>query len=66
MFRKSSRQRVARKSGKWNQILLTARTDEKVSASDNGNTGDTGGLDLEHLVAMIRQADQDECQSGIL
>lgn len=39
-FRKPSWQRVARKSDKWNRILLTALADERESASDNGNTED--------------------------
>lgn len=40
LFGKPSWHRVARKSDKWDRILLTAPADERESASDNGNTED--------------------------
>lgn len=48
LFGKPSWQRVARKSDKWNRILLTALEDERELASDNGNAED------RTLVALIR------------
>lgn len=54
LFGKPSWHRVARKSDKWNRILLTAPADERESASDNGNTED------RTLVASTRASCNDQ------